>query len=171
MKFIKMLSFMGLVFIFSVFFSNDAMAQDKATPGDVVKKVREAVKFLSQSGEVGLEAFNEKNGPWVFKNTYIFVFDCNEGVIVAHAIKPKFVGRNLMGLKDVRGNYIFVQLCEVAKLPEGGWVEYWWPEVGKKEPSRKVSLMLQVPNTPYQVGAGIYDEDKSVEDLKKLLKK
>ncbi len=190
MKFIKLMYFMGLIFIFFAVFSNYVMSEnkatpedavkkvqeavlseDKATPEDVVKKVREAVLFLSQTGEAGLEVFNEKNGPWVFKDTYIFVFDCDKGIIVAHAIKPKLVGRNLMGLKDVKGNYIFVQLCDVAKLPRGGWVEYWWPKVGEKEPSRKVSLMFQAPNMPYQVGAGIYDKDKSVEDLKKLLKK
>lgn len=38
-----------------------------------------------------------------------------------------------------------------------------------QQPERKVTFMIQVPGTNYQVGAGIYDESKSVEDLEKLL--
>jgi signal transduction histidine kinase len=79
------------------------------------------------------------------------------------------IGKNWTGLKDVKGNLFFVQLCDAAKKAKGDWTEYWWPKPGEREPSRKISLMLQAPNTPYQVGAGIYDETASIEDLRKLL--
>ncbi|HHC24723.1 MAG TPA: calcium:proton antiporter [Desulfobacterales bacterium] len=168
MKFIRLTYSMVLFFFIS--FSNHSLAEDRATPEDIIKKVYEAAAFLSQADESGLETFNEKNGRWVFKDTYVFVFDCSKGNIVAHPIKPTLLGRNLMGLKDVRGNFFFAQLCDAAKKPEGGWVEYWWPKVGEKKPSRKVSLLFQIPNTSYQVGSGIYDDNVTIKNLEKLIK-
>ncbi len=143
--------------------------EDKATPEDVIKKVYEASQFLTHSDESALESFNERNGPWVFKDTYVFVFECAKGTIVAHPIKASLIGRSLLGLKDIKGNFFFAQLCVVSKKDAGGWVEYWWPKVDGQQPERKVTFMIQVPGTNYQVGAGIYDESKSVEDLEKLL--
>ncbi len=157
-------------FMFFVSLLTPARAEENATPKDVITKIREASAFLSQSRDAGLETFNERKGRWVFKDTYIFVFDCDKGRIVAHPINPKLIGKNLMGLKDIRGNYFFAQLCAAAHNPQGGWVEYWWPKVGEEKLYRKVSLMVQVPETSYQVGGGIYDDSMSVGDLEKLLR-
>jgi len=145
-------------------------AQEEATPDEVIKKTREAAEAMTKSGEAGLEDFNKPNGPWVWKDTYVFVFDCVEGVIVAHPINQKLVGKNVMGLKDSKGNFFFAQLCDASKNPKGGWVEYWWPKPNQTEPSRKVSYMFGVPNSHYQVGAGIYDDKVSVDQLEALLK-
>ncbi len=47
----------------------------------------------------------------------------------------------------------------------GGWFEYPFPKPGEKGPSRKVTYMLAVPGTPYVVGAGVYDETVTLEQL------
>ena len=49
-----------------------AVGQDKATAQEVVAKVKEAASSLSKTGDVA--QFNQKQGPWVWKDTYIFVF-------------------------------------------------------------------------------------------------
>ncbi len=157
------------VAVFTLFCGATLKAQDKATPEEVIQKVREAAKFLAEKKEAGLDEFNKKDGKWVWKDTYVFVFNCDEGKIVAHPIKPQLIGKNLIGLKDVKGNLFFVQLCEAAKNPKGGWVEYWWPKPGEKTPSRKITFMIKVEGTPYQVGAGVYDDTISVDELNKLL--
>jgi hypothetical protein len=158
----------GFMFFASLF--QPARAEEKAMPEDIIKKIREASEFLSRTKEAGLETFNERKGRWVFKDTYIFVFDCDRGRIMAHPINPKLIGKNLMGLKDFKGNYFFAQLCAASHSNQGGWVEYWWPKVGEDKLYRKISLMVQVPGTSYQVGGGIYDDTVSVGDLEKLLK-
>ena len=143
-------------------------AEEKATPAEVVGKVREAAVFLQGAGETGLLDFAAPEGKWVWKDTYVWVLKCNDMTDAAHPINPKLVGRNLAGLKDVAGNYLFIQMCEASKKAKGGWVEYWWPKVGEKKPSRKVAFILQVPDSPYQVAAGIYDDTISLEDLNRL---
>ncbi|MFZ1133014.1 MAG: hypothetical protein WCA97_14270 [Terriglobales bacterium] len=48
--------------------------------------------------------FNQKQGPWVWKDTYIFVEDCDKKVQAAHPIEPELVGTDFVSLKDTKGN-------------------------------------------------------------------
>jgi len=48
-----------------------AVAQDHATAQEVFAKVREAASTLSKTGDV--TQFQQKQGPWVWKDTYVFV--------------------------------------------------------------------------------------------------
>ena len=43
-------------------------------------------------------------------------------------------------------------------------------KLGSDAPVRKISYMLKVPGQPYEVGAGIYDETKSLEELNGMIK-
>lgn len=158
-----------LIFVGWLVFFNLAHAEEKASPEEVVKKVREAAEFLSKAGEAGIREFSDREGRWVWKDTYVWVLKCDEMTDAAHPINPKLVGKNLAGIKDIKGVYLFAQLCEQSKKPKGGWIEYWWPKVNEKQPSRKISFVLAVPGTPYQVAAGIYDEETPVEMLNALL--
>ena len=134
---------------------------EKATPQEVVQKVTEAANLIAEKGEEAFEVINDKNGPFVWKDTYCFVFDLN-GAVVAHPIKPKLVGKNLMAMKDVKGKMFAAEFVSIAKSPEGkGWCEYWWPKPGEKKPSQKVSYIMKVPGKDYLVGAGIYDMSKA----------
>ncbi len=144
-------------------------AQESATPSEVVEKVQKAAEFLEKNGEKGLPEFMDKDGRWVFKDTYVWVLNCNKGINATHVIKPKLVGKNLMGLKDITGKLFFAEFCQKAKNENGGWVEYQWPKVGERETSRKITYILNVKNTPYQVAAGIYDENVSLRELNRLI--
>ncbi|MCP3925960.1 MAG: calcium:proton antiporter [Desulfobacterales bacterium] len=165
----KILYLVLTIFLLSVCFTSSSFAAS-ATAKDVIKYVKQAQKYLKKNGEKGLKAFNKKKGKWVFKDSYIFIYDCSKGQIQAHPIKPQLIGKSLMGLKDIKGNLFFVQMCNAAKKSKGGWTEYWWPKPGEKKPSRKLSLLVPVKGTRFQVGAGIYNDTKSVASLNKMLK-
>jgi hypothetical protein len=146
---------------------NVAVAQDKATAQQVVAKVREAASTLSKAGD--LAPFNQKQGPWVWKDTYIFVVDCDKKVIAAHPIKAELVGKDYRSLKDTKGKNFFPEgWCDAAKKPSGVWIEYWWPKPGEKEGSRKLTYGLSAKGTPYAVGAGIYDDKATIAELSTL---
>ena len=145
-------------------------SSDSATPEEVVKKVNEAVAYIAKEGDRVFPEFNDPNGKWVWGGTYVFIMKCKGSTeLVTHPIKPKMIGQDLSGLKDKNGNYFFIQLCEMGSTEKGGWVEYLWPKPEETNPSRKISFCRQIPGTPYQAGAGIYDEKVSMETLKKLI--
>ena len=83
-----------------------AVGQEHATPQDVIAKVRDAASILSKTGDVA--QFQQKQGPWVWADTYIFIQDCDKKTIAAHPIKPEQVGQPLSSIKDAKsGNGIF----------------------------------------------------------------
>ncbi len=156
------------------------VAEEAATPQDVIAKVKEAAAYLAKNGKSGLKAFDSADSSFVWKDTYVFVFDCAAGLAdVGHPVsttKEQKIATN----KDATGRVIGPELCKAAARPGGGWVEYmWWKPIkveGEKQltyaktMSRKVSYMLSVNGQPYEVGAGVYNDTLTVKDLNALLK-
>lgn len=145
--------------------SVDREVLNAATPNELVCKVEEAVKKLSQQGEDGLEEFNQPNSRWVWKNSYMFVIDCDENRIIAHPF-PKLLEDNpqLTHFMEKRK-----KLCEAGSAPQGGWISYLWTDSEtSKTVQRKVTFIKQVKGTPFQVAAGIPDSGVALEDLNKL---
>ena len=140
-----------------------SFADEKATPLEVVEKVVAAEKFLAANSINGIDQFNDPDSEWTWGGTYVFVLDCSSITVAAHPVQPGLIGRDLAGLRDVKGKLFFVELCEASK--KGGWVEYYWPKPGEKEASRKISYMRQVAGSKYQVGAGLYEDILELEEL------
>jgi signal transduction histidine kinase len=120
-----------------------------------------------------LAQFNQKQGPWVWKDTYIFIQDCNKKIMAAHPIKPEMIGQEISSVKDAKtGKSIYPDSEAYCKMvqdsPSGTWGEYWWPKPGEKEPSRKITYHLSAKGTPYIVNAGVYDDKATVKELSKL---
>jgi hypothetical protein len=117
----------------------------------------------SKSHHGDLAHFNQKQSPWVWKDTYIFVEDCDKNVMAAHSLKPELVGQDSMSIKDTRGKSVLPEgWCAAAKKPSGAWIEYWWAKPGEKEGSRKLTYLLSAKGTSYVVAAGIYDDKASI---------
>jgi hypothetical protein len=151
-----------------------AVGQDHATAQEVVAKVRKAASTLSKTGDVA--QFQQKQGPWVWKDTYVFVQDCDKKVVAANPLHPEQEGKGLMSVKDAKtGKSLYPDpenFCKsVKEKPSGIWREYWWPKAGETEASRKISYHLAAKGTPYVVAAGVYDDKATVKELSKLSSK
>lgn len=136
-----------------------AWAAEKATPGEVYEKVLQAATVLQNLGDEALPAFNDPKGEFVWKDSYVYIIKC-PATMIAHP----FALDKLKGM-DLRKFHFQDDLCAAAADPKGKWVEYMWPKPGQKEPSRKITFIIQVPGTPYQAAAGIYNDDISLEEL------
>jgi hypothetical protein len=156
-----------------------AIADDGVTPEEIIAEVREAAAFLGKEGKAGLSAFEGEGSPFIWKDTYVFVLDCAADVIPAHAV-PASRGVKISALKDADGKFYGADICAAAKVPGGSWAEYVWPKpvegdggavVYSEEAYRKVSYMLGVDGQPYQVGAGIYNDPLSLDELDALVPK
>jgi cytochrome c len=147
--------------------------EEKATPEEIVSKVREAASTLAKSlatkpAPAALAPFDQNPGPWVWKNTYVFVVDCGQAIIAAHPVNPELIGKDATSLLDTQGHPFFWWVCDALKKPSGIWLQYWWPKPGEKQGSRKISYALRAGNTQYVVGAGIYDDKLTIAELEKL---
>lgn len=151
--------------------TTESATSESATPQEVVAKVWAASRFLGEKGASGYAAFNSKDGPWVWKDSYVFVYDCRLDRMVAHPLRPDLVGRPVKQIVDNNGKHIFVDLCDTGRQKGGGWVEYLWTKPGAGSVSRKISYALGADiafASGIQVAAGVYDDDVSTADLAAL---
>lgn len=128
-----------------------------ATKDEVVAKCEAAAKLIQDKGvELASQAIADKEGPFVWKDTYVFLMDL-DGKMIAHPIKPELTQRdNLVTVEDTNGKPLFVEFIQVAGNRGTGWVDYMWPKPGQDAPAAKSSYIYRVKGTPYFVGAGIY---------------
>ena len=130
---------------------------ESATKEEVVAKCEAAAKMVQEKGvEMAGQAIGDKQGPFVWKDTYVFLMDL-DGKMIAHPIKPELTERDTMvEVKDTDGKPLFVEFVEVAGKKGQGWVDYMWPKPGEEASSAKSTYIYRVEGTPYFVGAGIY---------------
>jgi hypothetical protein len=167
-----------MVMLVLCFFTIASIGFAQETPSTtydvVVTKVRLASRFLEENGAEGLSEFNDPEGTWVWADTYVFVYDCEAGVIAAHPASER-IGEKISEKVDAKGYYYGEDLCDAAYREFGGWVEYYRfsDQADSADPNiayrRKITYMYRVPGEPYAVGAGIYESNLSVEELNKKL--
>lgn len=146
----------AVVFILLTCFSAMVWAEG-ATKDEVVAKCEEAAKLIQEKGvEAATMTIGDKEGPFVWKDTYVFLMDL-DGKMIAHPIKPELTQQdNVVQVKDTNGKPLFVEFIQVAGNKGDGWVDYMWPKPGQENPAAKSSYIYRVQGTPYFVGAGIY---------------
>jgi signal transduction histidine kinase len=148
-----------------------ARAADAATPAEVVAQVRAAAALLAEQGEAGLALMQERDGRFVFKDSYVFVSDCGSRNLLAHPIQPERNGQPIAAGPAYAGVTAAERAegqCAVGTRPGGGWYAYPFPKPGATEPARKVSYLLPVPGTSWIVGAGVHDETDTIEALTRI---
>ncbi len=170
----KSVTLASFLVVFFLSMAESGFADEKATPQEVYQMVINAANMIEALGEEGINALSDSK-EFVWKDSYVWAVNCGEKTVAAHPNK-KLVGLDLTKIYDKnpdesKRKLHNLEMCDGAKNPYGVWVEYWWEKLGEKEPSRKISFMIQVQGQPYQVTAGIYDEETSIEELNKLIVK
>ena len=161
----KVLSFALLIIILmGVLGQIKSQSTNNATAEEVVVKVRKAAEHLSRYGKDGLKKLRDKDSEFSWKDTYVFVVNCDADEVMANPAFPERVGGDIKKHTDYDGKQYGIELCQSASL-EGTWIEYVWLKPGGDQPLRKISYVMSVEGQPYQVGAGIYDDDVTLEEL------
>lgn len=130
---------------------------EEATKDEVIAKCEEAAELVKEKGvEQASQTIGDKQGPFVWKDTYVFLMDL-DGKMIAHPIKPELTEKDsLVEVKDTDGKPLFMEFIQLAGDKGEGWVDYMWPKPGEEKPVAKSSYIYRVEGTPYFVGAGIY---------------
>ena len=155
----KRLFLVFLALLIPVSLAGPAPAQEKATREEAVAKVKEAARLVQDKGvEAALKVLNDPNGPFVWKDTYVFAVDLETEKVVAHPIIPALIGMDVMGVKDIDGKMFHIDFITIGREKGEGWVDYTWPKPGTRTPIRKWTYLYRVPNTNLLLLAGVYEE-------------
>ena len=89
---------------------------------------------------------------------YFWVNDMTPRLLM-HAAKPELEGKDLSALKDTNGKLLFNEFVAVVKKDGKGFVDYYWPKPGEKDPVAKISYVMGFAPWGWIVGSGIYLDD------------
>lgn len=173
MRITRFVSVLIAATVAGAFWNARSAEREHATAEEVVARVREAAALLAKEGEQGLAALRKPNAPFVWKDSYVFVADCDRGIILANPYQPKREGKPIAAGPTYAGVSAAERAaaqCEAALRPDGGWWAYRFPEPGTQNIVRKVSYLLTVPGSRWIVGAGVYDSTTPIEEFEKKTK-
>ncbi len=91
------------------------------------------------------------------ESDYYFIYDF-AGNAVMVAAKPEMEGKNFLGKTDAVGTKLWDLFVEAGKKG-GGYVEYWFPRAGGKEPLPKLAYLAGFNEWGWIVGTGVYIDD------------
>lgn len=147
MKIVKYLS--GIALALSLFVA-PAMAADYGSREEAKALVDKAVELYKQDPQKALAAFNSKDGGFIDRDLYIFVFD-KDGIFLANGAKPAMLGKSGLELTDVNGVPLVKNFIEVK---DTGWVDYVWTHPVENKPRDKSSYIVRVGDVV--IGCGYY---------------
>jgi methyl-accepting chemotaxis protein len=79
--------------------------------------------------------------------------------VVVHPIRPELNGKDMSGIKDPNGKYLFTAFVETVAREKEGFVDYLWPKPGFERPVAKVSYVKGVDEWGWVIGSGMYLDD------------
>ncbi len=118
-----------------------AWAGDVATKDEAVAMVKKGIAYLRAHGKDKLVAeVNAKNPMFVDRDLYLYVTE-KRGQVLAHAMNPKLVGRDMGQLKDADGKEFVAEIIKISESGKPGWVEYRWPNPITKQVDDKITYV------------------------------
>ena len=146
----KKLAIFTLVMVVGFCLTGYSFADDRT---ECIAKCEAAAKMMKEDFTGALAEINKKDGKFVKGNIYVLAM--RGGVVVAHPFKPKYIGVDLIALKDKEGKEFVKEYIKVVKEKGSGWVDYKYPKPGEKKLSDKSTYVLKVDDN-YYVASGYY---------------
>jgi cytochrome c len=149
-----MRAILGMIIVAGLVLTSTAFATDLGTPAEAEALVKKAIVFIKANGkDKAFAEFSNKNGQFVDRDLYIFVYDMN-GVCLAHGQNPKMVGKDLSDLTDSGGKAFVKERIEMAKTKGKGWQSYKFSEPTTKKIEDKTAYIEKYEDVI--VGSGAY---------------
>ncbi len=109
---------------------------DRAQQIDICQKFITDIRF-----------FDDKSG-------YFYIYDLN-GMCIAHASQPTFVGKDISNYKDSKGNFSLLDTIKAVKEKKMFTEGYFENPATKKE-EKKIFHAIMIPGTSFLIGTGVY---------------
>lgn len=145
-----------------------SLAADRATPREARALFDQAVKHLDANGpEKAWQAFNDRQGPFVKKDLYVYVID-RQGVYIANGAAPdSLIGLKVLDSVDAAGTPLFRQMIAVTDKQKEARIRYVWLNRKTNHVEPKFAWLHR--SGDYILGVGYYAPRSTAEDAQKLL--
>ena len=113
-------------------------AEQRATAKEAEAMVRKGVLHIKATArDKAMADITDPKGPFVDRDLYLTVYRL-DGTALAHGANAKFVGKNMMELRDGNGKQHILERMEMAKTRSAFWQEFTFinPVSKKMEPKQ-----------------------------------
>lgn len=146
----------GLVFSLAAVADDPAADPQHGTAEEAQALVAKAIAYYDDTNmETAFAAFNNREGEFVDRDLYIFVYG-PERTVVSHGADVKLIGTPVDTLFDIHGKPFGTAIMDSA-TEEGVWTDYTWFNPVNRELHAKSSWIVR--HDGYVFGAGIYLPD------------
>ncbi|WP_233828830.1 cache domain-containing protein [Paraburkholderia sp. ZP32-5] len=121
--------------------------------------VDKAAALIDSKGKAAFPEFKIKDSEWRHGDTYLFVYDMKENVLLNPAF-PAREGTNVRGQTDPTGKRFHDAMVQAAETKGSGWVDYMFLRPGQTQLSHKWTYVkaVTIDGVPGLVGSGFYSE-------------
>jgi hypothetical protein len=135
---------------------NDTKGEATKGGDRVVQLVKNGIAFYKASGrDIALAEFSSPRGQFVKDQFYLFVLDL-KGVMVAHGVNEKFIGKNWIDVKDSDAKSMIREIVETGRSKGYGWVEFKWYHPVTKETRPKTTYFEKIDD--FIICSGFYQD-------------
>lgn len=113
-----------------------------------------AVAEVRKSPKEAFATFNDRKGPYVREDLYVFVIGLDDARFIAGGINPALIGTDVRDLRDAAGKPIIADMIALARSKGSGVVDYVWLNPATNKVENKHSRIERLDN--YLVGVGYY---------------
>jgi methyl-accepting chemotaxis protein len=96
------------------------------------------------------------------QNNYFWINDLDPKMVL-HPLKPEMNGKSVANEKDSAGKLMFVEMVNVAKSNNEGFVNYMWAKQEGAKAVQKISFVKLYKPWGWVIGTGIYVDDVQAE--------
>ena len=129
-------------------------ASAQNTPEDAIAIVDKGLAFIKKNGKDALvKEINAKNPEFIQGELYLYL-RATDGVVIAHPVNPRLIGKNMTELPDADGKYFRKEIIETAKEKGKGWVDYRYNNPVSKVIEKKSTYFVLAGDVILE--AGIY---------------
>jgi cytochrome c len=129
---------MTAVVIGSVLAASSVFAADRVTPKEAEAMVRKGVAYIKATPrDKAMADITDPKGSFVDRELYLTVYKM-DGTALAHGANAKFVGKNMIELRDGNGKEHIRERLEIAKNKTSFWQDFTFvnPVNKKMEPKQ-----------------------------------
>jgi signal transduction histidine kinase len=130
-----------------IFISFNGIAEEfTAEKTAAINLVGNAAAFVKKNGnDAGIKELNNPKGKFVDSALYVFAYD-TAGMMVAHPINSKLVGKNMLEVPDVDGKLFRKEIIATALKSKTGWVDYKYKNPVNGQIENKTTYLQLVNN-------------------------
>ena len=125
----------------------------------IEEMVQQAAALIEHQGREAFDLLRDKKGPFYFMDTYIFVTG-KDGTELVNPAMPSLEGKNLIDMKDLKGNFVVKDEIDLAMEKGSGWMEMSWFKPGTNTPASKMTFVKRAVSNgeTFIVGSGFYSD-------------